>query len=479
MDIVLNSDAAILAQLEAKARFALRPHRRAAEKLEPLRRLLTRLGHPEREQRIVHIAGTNGKGTTAEMVARALQLSGARVGLYTSPHLLHIRERVRIDGEPVAEGDFARAARRVLAEQEAMPDGDGLSYFDLLTAIGFVLLRESGLEWTVLETGLGGTADSTNVAERKALCILTAVGHDHLSVLGPDLRSIARQKMGIARPGTPVVLARQDPELEPWMARELEAAGSPVLPPARVVIEERSGQGGRVRVTWPEGATDALELPCHLVTQPHVACAAAALTAAGALLPLAPGRRELAEAVLQTALPGRLQLAEGACLGSDREWTWPRVVLDGAHNRESLAALNGALAGWSIRPYTLLVTLMRDKLVDPVREPLRELLAGADHVLGVLLPYDRAPDAETLTRFLEALMPASSASGRVQALGLDEALREAARWREQPLVAAGSLWMIGDLLKRLRLNSGAPERPGTEESLSSRRFEEAVDRVAR
>jgi dihydrofolate synthase/folylpolyglutamate synthase len=450
---------AILAELERRARFALKPHSRPAQKLEPLRRLLAKLGHPERRGRIVHIAGTNGKGTTAEMVSRLLRQTGRNVGLYTSPHLLDVRERVRLNGVPVNAELFAEVAERVLAAQARMPQGEALSFFDLMTAIGFLAFRGMDADWTVLETGLGGTADSTNVTETKDLCILTPIGHDHLTVLGGDLRSIARQKMGIARGGTPVVLFRQAGELHDWMVRELEVAGAPVSLADTIRVSELPAQAGLTQVGWPDGWSTQVEMPWYLATEPHYACAAAALTAADLLLGQsnAEGRAWRAETALRTALAGRLQLAEQVSLAAEPGIRWTRVVLDGGHNREAMAALVRALETWKLRGYTLLITLMRDKLVEPVREPLRDLLAGAERVIGVMLPYERAPGADELRTFMEPLLRRNGGLVPLEMAELDEALRLAGAWPERPLVAAGSLWMLGDLLKRLNVPRGTDQ----------------------
>jgi dihydrofolate synthase/folylpolyglutamate synthase len=443
----------VLTELEARARFAMKPHDRPAEKLDPLRKLLARLGHPERQGQIVHIAGTNGKGTTAEMVSRLLRQSGKSVGLYTSPHLIDLRERVRVNGALAPTELFASAAERVLVEQARMAQGEALSYFDLLTAIGFTVFREMGTDWIVLETGLGGAADSTNVTETKALSILTPIGHDHMTVLGADLRSIARQKMGIARPGTPLVLFRQREDLHDWMAEQLKLAGAPVTPGDGIVIREVGAPSGLAQVDWPEGLSVQLTLPWHLATDPHFACCAGALSAAEVLLDGADDDARIARAamVLETALPGRLQFLENVGMAGNSGASWRRVVLDGAHNREALLALNRALGQWNTDRYTLLITLMRDKLIEPVREPLRKLLSGAERVIGVLLPYDRAPGAGELRDFLAPLLGAPAGRASIETAGLDEALRLAARHPERPLVAAGSLWMLGDLMKRLRL----------------------------
>lgn len=447
-----------LARLEARARYEPRPHSRPAAKLLPLRRMLERLGRPERGPRVVHLAGTNGKGTTATMVSRLLQREGARVGLYTSPHLVDIRERIRIQGAPIGREAFASAAARVLDEAERLPEGGALAYFDLITAIGLVALRAEGVDWLVLETGLGGTADSTNVTD-KSLCILTPIGHDHMAVLGADLRAVAEQKMGIVPPGTPVVLAAQPAEIATWMAETLSAQGSEIWRADRIALEAANGSETGVRVSWPGAPPVHIALPPFRATGPQLACAAAALTAldrlAGSPRDEAE-RRARARTALETAMPGRQQLVEGARLAAPPHPALARLVLDGAHNREALLALGETLERWSLRGYTLLLALMEDKLVEPVRPPLAALLAKAARVVAVTLPFARAPQPSRLKAYLEALLPAGQ-QGAVELADGPWALALAAETPERPAVATGSLWMVGELLKALHLPEGAAD----------------------
>lgn len=454
-----------LARLEARARYEPRPHHRPAEKLEPLRRLLAALEHPERGPRTVHVAGTNGKGTTAAMVARLLQSRGLRIGLYQSPHLIDIRERISIGGEMISEAAFAAAAQSVLDAAEALPEGGALSYFDLLTALAFVAFREAGgaagLDAWVLETGLGGLADSTNITG-KALAVLTPVGHDHLGVLGTSLREVAAQKLGIVPPGVPAVLAAQPPELAAWMAERLRAQGSTVWPAGRIAVAfTDDGPGpptGDVLVQWPLAEPVRIALPLHGSNAAHLSCVATALTALDALEgePAdAAERHRRAEVALSTAVPGRQQWIDGASLiGSDPgESGLPLspLLLDGAHNREALIALRDTLIRWRVRGYTLLLALMEDKLIEPVEAPLRGLLAEAETVVAVTLGFPRSPAPERLRAFLQRLSPA----GREVVLASPaEALGIAAARPAQVAVAAGSLWMVGELLKRLRLPAG-------------------------
>ena len=187
--------------------------------LERFRQFLDHLGSPDREFRAIHLAGSKGKGSTAALLHAVLSLSGARCGMYSSPHLASYCERIRIsdgsaaavDSGQISEAEFGRAMARVREGIESFPHDPERSYrtaFELLTAAAFVAFAEAGVEWALIETGLGGRLDATNVIE-PALVVITAIGRDHAEVLGHTIEEIAAEKCGIIKPNTPVILAPQ------------------------------------------------------------------------------------------------------------------------------------------------------------------------------------------------------------------------------------------------------------------------------
>ncbi len=181
--------------------------------LGPMQTLLAALGNPERGQRFVHVAGTNGKGSTCAFLASIFQQAGLRTGLYTSPHLIEPTERIQIDGQPVTQEEFTTAFRVVHEAAEQLVSNGRLaahpSYFETVTAMGFLIFRERA-EISVIEVGLGGRLDATNVITPE-ISVITPVSYDHEAYLGNELASIAREKAGIIKPGVPVVLAPQHP----------------------------------------------------------------------------------------------------------------------------------------------------------------------------------------------------------------------------------------------------------------------------
>src|SRR5579883_356175 len=210
--------------------------------LTRMRTLASALGNPERGQRFVHIAGTNGKGSTSAMIASILRHSGLRTGLYTSPHLVEPTERIQINGTPITEEAFASAFEIVHECAERLLQEDRIdshpSYFETVTAMAFLIFREQ-CEITVLEVGLGGRLDATNIVNPE-LCVITPISYDHEAFLGNTLESIAAEKAGILKPGVPVVISKQPPQAEEVIlerARELHCA---VIQAPEVTLEDSS-----------------------------------------------------------------------------------------------------------------------------------------------------------------------------------------------------------------------------------------------
>ncbi|HVV84739.1 MAG TPA: Mur ligase family protein, partial [Kofleriaceae bacterium] len=190
--------------------------------LDRVTAVLARLGHPERRLGVVaHVGGTNGKGSTAAILAAIARAAGRRVALYTSPHLTSLRERLVVDGAPVEEAAVVAAAEAVWAA-----GGDALTFFEQVTAIAFEAIARAAVDVTVLEVGLGGRLDATNVVDAPVAAV-TGVALDHQELLGPDLRSIAREKAGIFKRGQRIVIgAAGEPEAVPWLATAARAAGA-------------------------------------------------------------------------------------------------------------------------------------------------------------------------------------------------------------------------------------------------------------
>jgi len=339
-------------------------HRTIKLGLDRIRTLLEHLGSPHRACRFVHVAGTNGKGSTCAMIERALRESGVLTGLYTSPHLAEPVERVRILGRAVPFADFSAAfdavhgaAGRLLASGaiDMRP-----TYFETITAMAFVLFRQYRCETVVLETGMGGRLDATNVVDPE-ISVITPIDFDHEKFLGNTLARIAFEKAGIIKPGRPVVAARQHPEAMDVIERTARERGSPLLRASawRTSHLELHPYGSRFTVHAPGGMEFRIEQPligAHQVEN--------ALTAIAALHELGLSPARIQRGIAAADWPGRLEPVRRN----------PDVFLDGAHNPAGARALAAYLRHFHHdRKTWLIFGAMRDKDLHSIGSPLFHL----------------------------------------------------------------------------------------------------------
>ena len=320
----VNDFAAANAELEARG------FSRWVFKLERTKALLDLLGNPQRAFRSIHLTGTNGKTTTARMIESLLRAHGLRTGRYTSPHLKSITERISIDGEYISEEDFVRVYQEV-APLAALADAEfdeTLTYFDVTTCIAFAAFADAPIDVGVIEVGLGGELDATNVLDAE-VAVITPIGLDHTEWLGDRLSDIAHTKAGIVHKGSTLVTARQEPEaLEPLIRRTAEVGASIVREGKDFGVEERYlAFGGQVLTL--QGLGDRYEevfVPLHGAHQAQNATVA--LAAVETLLGGGLDAEVVREGFAQVTSPGRME----------RVRTAPTVLLDVAHNPHGMAA---------------------------------------------------------------------------------------------------------------------------------------------
>ena len=409
-------------------------------KLDRMRALLAALGDPQDQFRTVHVAGTNGKGSTAAMLSAMLRRCGYAIGSYTSPHLTDIRERVSINGQVIGRSDFTELMRKVA--EAAVTIGEQPTFFEAVTAIGFLHFAEQAVDLAIVEVGLGGRLDSTNVI-MPVLSIITEIQLDHTRILGDDLASIAREKAGIMKPGIPVITREQAPEVDAVFAEQAEAVGTTV----RVVNREiefsnrfcstaELGPHNRVCLYTETSRLEHLPVPLpgeHQAINCGLALAAVDhLKSVGFELPEPVVTAGLAE----TEIPGRMQLV----------WDRPRILVDGAHNPDALGAMMRCVGAHV--PYDSMVCVFgcaQDKDVDAL---LDRVSLGADKVIFTRSTANpRAADPEDLRRrFMER-------SGKMcqTAPSVGEALELAARAvsRDDLICVTGSFYLVGDAMKHL------------------------------
>ena len=367
--------------------------------LDRTRALLAALGDPHKGLRFVHVAGTNGKGSTAAMLDSCLRCAGYRVGLFTSPYINRFNERIQVDGVPIPDGDLVRLVEQVRPAASAMADVP--TEFELITALGMLYFAQERCDIVVLEVGLGGALDSTNVIDPPACAVITALGMDHVKELGPTLADIAAAKAGIIKPGSPVVSYGGAPEADRVIADAAAACGAPltVADFARLTLRGAGLEGQ----TFDYDGLTGLTLPLLARYQPRNAVVAIealrALRARGWQIPDSAIRQGLA----QVRWPGRFEL-----LRRD-----PPFLLDGSHNAHGMRATADSLrALFPGEKFVFLVSIMADKDVD---EMLRLLLPLAKGFVTVTAPSPRAIPASELAARIEALGGRAEPAGGIPA----------------------------------------------------------------
>jgi len=401
--------------------------------LDVIRELLGRLGDPHEAFPAVHVTGTNGKGSVCAFLASIFQAAGYRVGLYTSPHLVRFNERIRVDGRMISDEDVASLYARIKVHAAAMAsrsEADRPTFFEVATAMAFEHFREQRIEVAVVEVGMGGRMDATNVVRPEA-CVITRIGLEHTEHLGRTIERIAREKAGILKTGVPLVSVAQ-PALDILKSRADEL-GCPVTVVGRDVRYSRSsfdleGQD----VILEDGMSVAVRIALLGAFQPENAATAFAAALA------VSGKRAISKAAIEQGLrtarwPGRLQVLR-------RE---PLVIVDAAHNAPAAAALAESLHElFPGRMLTFVLGILNDKDIAGIASHLGPLAAK---VVVTKPRTPRAFDTEDVARAFRAYAPVDTVqdvkeavSGTIRAAGPDDVI-----------VVAGSIYTIGETLELL------------------------------
>lgn len=428
------------ADFERSGRFRDRPD------VAPVWDLLRRLGDPHLGRLTVHVAGSKGKGSVAAMVESVLRAAGRRTGLYTSPHLHSYTERVRIGGEPIAEAEFARLTECVREAVEAGRESlseRSLVTFDLLTAIGFLAFRDANVDAQVIEVGLGGRVDSTNVFETKEVAVVTPISLEHTAVLGDTVEQIAREKAAIITPGCVVVMAPQAHEGAAEVIRAFaHDAGAPLIDVAGAYRWERLAHGLRGQDVRIKGPCGLIETRLPLLGAHQVENAATAVATADALRERGHDLSEdaVAHGLAGVSWPGRLEVLRES----------PLVLADGAHNRDSARRLREALRDYFSCGHVLFI--VGSSVGKDIGGLAEELAPVAERVVAVRADHPRAMAPERIAGAFVALGIDVDVCDNV-GQAIDTAMAEAGR--DGVICLVGSLFVAAEGRAHMAPDRGA------------------------
>lgn len=402
------------------------------EGLTNMRTVMARMGNPQDTLAMVHVAGTNGKGSTCAMIERALREAGYQTGLYTSPYIERYNERIRIGGRPIDGEMLAALVEQVWPVIESCrEEGLCITEFELGTVLAFMAFAQKKVDIAIIEVGLGGRLDPTNIIH-PLVSVITNVGMDHMHFLGDTIGEIAMEKAGIMKPGTPVVLGWQEEAVRRTLLGAADALGIPVIELQPENVREMS-RGVAFDAPGMEGRLESLTISLTGRHQADNACAAL-----GALQALrAQGYDRITDDAIRRAFadvhwPGRLEF-------------FGNVILDGAHNEPGVKALCAYMDAWLPKEKTILLTgMMADK---DVANMTAQLAGRVGHVVATQPCLPRAMDAG-------ALAQAFAAHGAdAQAIADPKAALARARelaGKSGTVLCAGSLYLIGEIRALLR-----------------------------
>lgn len=409
---------------------------------EHTRELLSRLGNPQEGIKIIHVAGTNGKGSVCAYLNAMLLAGGKKTGLFTSPHLVRINERFQINGEDVSDEQLLDAFLKVeKAAKEYEAEGEGHpSYFETLFLMGMLIFKEAGVEYLVMETGLGGRLDATNVVEKPLACIITSISRDHTEYLGDTLEAIAGEKAGIIKAGVPVIYDASQPGPASVIAAKAKEMGSPAWPmePSFYEMKTQSREGITFTFAYPGGEKAELAIP--YVAKYQMMNASLAFYTMHILQDVHDiPKNVLAEGLSKIKWPCRMEMAA------------PGVIIDGAHNEDGIAQFVST-AGYFAKEneITILFTAVADK---HYHEMIGEICEGIhpSHVVATQIDGSRVVPAEVLAEdFRKAGCTDVCAEPEIGA-AYEKALGKKGSGM---LFCVGSLYLAGELKAYLAKRNG-------------------------
>jgi dihydrofolate synthase / folylpolyglutamate synthase len=403
--------------------------------LDRVKLLLDRLGRPDRQFRSIHIAGTKGKGSTAAMIESVVRAAGYRTGLYTSPHLHTFRERMRVNNELISKENFAAIFNSIEPHVNAI---EGITWFEIVTALAFTYFAQSKIDVGVVEVGLGGRFDATNVLQ-PIVSVITSLSMDHMNLLGSTIEQIAFEKAGIIKPNVPVVSSPQRPEALAVIEKTAQERNAPLVVVGRDVPFEMlaaSIDGQEFSLTDQNGASYSYKIP--LLGAHQISNAATAITTlkVAEQYGLSITNEAIVSGLANVKWPGRLEI-----LNRD-----PLLVVDGAHNADSAQKLAQSLAEiFGAQQWTLIIGISADKDIPAILEALIPIAA---RVIVTRAHNVRAADLEALAEKVAQhnLQPSSAALVHE---AIDLALND-----HNAIIVTGSLFTVADAREAWFIRSG-------------------------
>lgn len=414
--------------------------------LERMNMLLEKLGNPHEELRVIHVAGTNGKGSVCKFLEEGLAACGYRIGLYTSPFLEVFNERIRLGGENISDEDLEIYTERVLkAVDEMVAEGnESPTEFEVVTAIALLYFREKSADIVILEVGLGGSGDSTNVVKKPLACAICSISYDHMDRLGNTLEEIAADKAGIIKPGVPVISNVSDHGAAAVIARRAYENGSRLYDVSTIKFSTFDETPFSQTVTMELYGTDYSDVKLSMAGRHQGENLKTALAIIEVLRKAGEikVRREPLYRGLQNAVqPGRFEVIQR----EDRENGSPTVIIDGAHNEAGARALRDTMKKYFDGRRILLVTgMLADKQIDKILDSFTDI---THEIIATEPDNPRKLRAERLAEILKErgidVIAAQDAAGSIRLAG--------ELWHGYDVVLfAGSLYLIGEVRRRLK-----------------------------
>lgn len=415
--------------------------------LDRMEELLRRLGNPQDDLKVIHVAGTNGKGSVSKYLEEGLSACGYKMGLYTSPYIETFNERIRYDGADISDEDLEYYGQKVVSATEAMvADGlDSPTEFEVVTAIAFLYFADRQADITILEVGLGGIGDSTNVVKSPLASVITSISYDHMAQLGSSLAEIAVNKAGIIKTGCPVIANVPQRDAAKIIARKAYAMGSRLydISGIRAAVSDETPFSQKVSMELYEKSYSDVEISMvgrHQAENLKTALATLEILRKSGAVKL--DREALYEGLKRARQPGRFEV-----ISED-----PLVIIDGAHNEAGAQALQETMAQHFAGKKILLVAgILADKEIDSIVKFLTKI---TDHIIVTEPDNPRKLAAEKLAEHVAEFSVAAEAVSDVEA-----AVHRAKELADgyDVILFAGSLYLIGDV-RRLWRNERGEER---------------------